>query len=430
MKNFLLALLAMDFMLTLTACQGLTNMISGPIAIQELKSQTERLTTAAPPEDIGRLAAGDNAFAFDLYRELSTAKGSLFFSPPSISSALAMTYAGARGVTAQEMAETLHFELPADRLHPAFNGLDLELAKRGEGAKGKDGKGFRLRNVNALWGQKGYTFLPTYLDLLAQNYGAGMRILDFAKPDESRQTINAWVSEQTEGKIKDLIAKGALDAMTRLVLTNAIYFNAAWAFPFDTLATKDGPFNLLDGSKVTAPMMQRTDQYRYGQGEGYQAVELPYDKNELSMLLIVPTAGNYRAFEEPLDFKRVDGIIRSLSSKNVALAMPKFKVEGSFQLADTLKEMGMRDAFIPEKADFSGMDGTRSLFIGDVIHKSFVVVDEAGTEAAAATAVIMRATAMPEGPVVLYIDRPFIFLIRDNATGAILFIGRVLSPVA
>ncbi|MGE5262473.1 MAG: serpin family protein [Acidobacteriota bacterium] len=429
MRNDVLFMVAASVLLSQVACQGFSSMLTGPSAIGEVKSQKDRSAAVAPTGDIARLVAANDAFAFDLYRGLSAAPGNLFYSPHSISSALAMTYAGARGATAQQMARALHFELTDDRLHPAFNSLDRELVSRGEGAKGKDGKGFRLRTVNALWGQKGYQFLPGFLDVLAENYGAGMRLVDFSAAEESRQAINAWVGDQTENRIKDLIAKGALDAATRLVLTNAIYFNAAWADAFSPEQTRDGTFNLLDGGKVTVPMMNQTDFFSYAKGEGYQAVALAYDKRELSMLIVMPAAGQWNTFERSLDARRVEGIVKNMDSRRVVLSMPKFKVESSFQLAEALRGLGMRDAFELGLADFSGMDGTRNLFIGQVIHKSFVAVDEAGTEAAAATAIIMPASAAAiEQPVVLTLDRPFAFMIRDNATGAILFVGRVMNP--
>ncbi len=411
-----------------TACAAAATPVAPAAGGSELRSNKVRAVVEAPSSDLAQLVAGNNAFALDLYRELG--QGNLFYSPYSISSALAMTYAGARGATAQQMAQVLHFQLPGDRLHPAFNGLDQQLAQRGQGAQGKDGKGFRLRNVNALWGQNGYTFLPEFLDTLAQNYGAGLRLVDFAKTEDARQTINGWVSQQTEDRIKDLIAKGTLDSATRLVLTNAIYFNAAWAFPFKVEQTRDGQFNLADGGKVTVPTMYQTGNFAYAQGDGYQAVALPYDKRELSMLVIMPSGGQFTAFEKSLDARRVDNIVSSLNYKRVALGLPKWKFEASFQLAATLSKLGMHDAFILGAADFSGMDGTRNLYIGQVIHKAFVAVDEAGTEAAAATAVVMPAAGMVEAPLVVNIDRPFIFLIRDDATGAILFTGRVMNPAS
>jgi serpin B len=342
--------------------------------------------------------------------------------------ALAMTYAGARGETEQQMADTLHFILPQGRLHPAFNGLDLELAARGEGAEGKDEEGFRLNIVNAIWGQQDYKFLAEFLDVLAENYGAGLRLLDFINaPEESRVTINDWVSDQTEGRIEDLIPQGVIDALTRLVLTNAIYFNAAWLNPFSEEMTDDGTFHLLGGGEVAVPIMRQTESLGYAEGDGYQAVELPYDGRELSMVILLPGTGQFEAFEGSLDTDVIDSITKGLAYRQVALTMPKFEFESDFSLKGTLAAMGMPTAF-SAAADFSVMTGNRDLFIADVIHKAFVSVDEAGTEAAAATAVAMAELAMPEEPVEVAVDRPFVFLIRDMETSAILFVGRVVNP--
>jgi serpin B len=381
-------------------------------------------------QDLAGLVDGNSAFAFDLYQILREERENVFYSPYSISVALAMTYAGARGETERQMANALRFSLAQDHLHPAFNSLDLELARRGEGAQGKDGEGFRLNVVNAIWGQAGYAFLPEFLDVLAENYGAGLRVLDFSSaPEESRVTINDWVSEQTEGRIEDLIPAGGIDALTRLVLTNAIYFNAAWGQPFEPSLTADGPFHLPGGGEVNVPMMKQTESFGYTRGEGYQAIELPYDGHELSMVVLLPDAGGFDSFEDALDAGRVDVIVGDLAYRQVALTLPRFEVESGFSLADALAAMGMPEAFT-SGADFSGMTGDRDLFISEVIHKAFVSVDEAGTEAAAATAVVMEGLALPEEPVEVTVDRPFIFLIRDVQTGAILFVGRVVDPSA
>ncbi|MCL0097983.1 serpin family protein [Dehalococcoidia bacterium] len=377
------------------------------------------------------LVCANRAFAFDLYQSLTEADGNLFFSPYSISMALAMTYAGARGETAQQMADTLHFTHLVDHLHQAFNRLDMELARRGEDAEGRDGEGFRLNIVNDIWGQKDFRFLSEFLDVLAENYGAGLRMLDFKNaPEESRVTINDWISKQTEGRIEDLIPRGVINVLTRLVLTNAIYFNAAWQHPFSEHDTTDDIFHLLDGGEVTVPMMRQTERFGLVEADGYQAVELLYDGGELSMVILLPQAGRFEAFEKALDAQKVDEIIGRIKPGQVKLAMPRFEFDSSFTLRRTLAAMGMPDAFLPEKADFSGMTGNRDLFIEDVIHKAFVSVDEAGTEAAAATAVVVGITAAPPPPVEVTIDRPFIFLIRDIETGAILFVGRVLNPAA
>ncbi len=394
-----------------------------------LQSDKPRNTSPATDKaDLASLVDANSAFSFDMYRMLRSTDGNIFYSPYSISLALAMTYAGARGDTEKQMASALHFLLPQDRLHPAFNDLDLTLASRGQGAKGKDGKGFRLNIVNAIWGQKGFGFLSPFLDVLAENYGAGLRILDYMKdPEQARQTINNWVNEQTEEKIKDLVPQGAIDTLTRLVLTNAIYFNAAWKYPFNKYATTNGEFNLLNGNRVTVPLMQQTESFGYAKGNGYQAVELPYDGSELSMVVLVPEPGQFNSFESSLSSQKVGSIIQQIKSREVVLSMPKFKYESSFGLKKALTDLGMGVAFTTG-ADFSGMDGKKDLFIQDVLHKAFVSVDEAGTEAAAATAVIIGVTSVPAETIELKIDRPFIFLIRDIGTGTILFIGRVVNP--
>ncbi|MBN1944527.1 MAG: serpin family protein [Bradymonadales bacterium] len=381
-------------------------------------------------EEMVELVDGNSAFAFDLYQELlKDADGNLFYSPHSISLALAMAFAGAEGNTEAEMAETLHFTLEEARLHSAFNALDQELASRGEGAQGRDGEGFRLKIVNATWGQTGYSFLMSFLDVLAENYGAGLRLLDFRQaPEESRVTINDWVSENTEGRIEDLLQPGVISSDTRLVLTNAIYFNAAWSIQFEEDVTTQEPFQPLEGNQVTVDMMHLSDSLGYTEGDGYQAVELLYDGEELSMVVIVPDAGQFEAFEAGLSSERIAGIIGSMEVANGSLAMPRFEFVSEFSLVETLMALGMIDAF--GNADFSGIDGTYNLLISDVVHKAFVAVDEAGTEAAAATAVVFVESAAPMDEFELTIDRPFLFAIRDIPTGALLFVGRVVNPAA
>ena len=395
-----------------------------------LQSDKTRLTSLQVDKS-GQVSivAGNSAFAFDLYQELKAEGGNLFYSPYSITAALAMCYAGASGQTGREMADTLHFDLPQDQLHPAFNWLEQELASRGEGAEGKDDRGFRLNVVNAIWGQKDFEFMVDFLDTLAENYGAGLRILDFIKESEkSRITINDWVSDQTEERIKDLIPQDAINVDTRLVLTNAIYFNAAWEYDFSERQTSDGLFHLLNGSTATVPLMQRKASFGYTDGGKYQAVELTYDGRELSMVILLPAEGHFNEFEGGLDYQQIEGIINKLARTEVSLTMPKFEFDSSFRLVKALSALGMRDAFLLGSADFSGMTGNRDLFIGEVIHKAFVSVDEEGTEAAAATAVIMPTSAPPQEFITVVVDRPFIFLIRDIETGAILFLGRVIDP--
>jgi len=421
MKKTLFYLITLCLIGSLVGC-------TQPVAGRELKSDKQRISYPDVSQiEVESLVDGNSAFAFDLYQQLVNNDDNLFYSPYSISIALAMTYAGARGETAQEMADTLHFYLSQDKLHSALNWLDIELAKRGEGAEGKDDEGFRLNIVNAIWGQENYHFMDDFLDVLAENYGAGLRILDFINSTEqSRKTINEWVSQQTEERIEELIPQGLIDAATRLVLTNAIYFNAAWMYPFDEKNTVDGDFNLLNGDTVTVPMMNQSELLNHMKGENYQVVEMPYDGNELSMLLIMPGEGSFTSFEQSLDNELITNIISELGNKQVVLSMPKFEFRSELDLTQILPAMGMPTAF-SGMADFSGMTGNQDLFISDVIHEAFVSVDEAGTEAAAATAVIMKLTAAQE-MVTMSLDNPFIFLIRDIKTGTVLFVGRVLNP--
>ena len=423
MRNALILVSAITLIVGLVGC-------APAASADEVRSSEPRVTPASlPVNEIAELVDGNNAFALDLYRQVGTGNDNLFFSPYSISVALAMTYAGARDETAREMAHAMQFYLPNDNLHPAFSYLDGRLAARGEGAEGKDDGGFRLNIVNAIWGQKDYSFLSDYLDVLARNYGAGLRVLDFKDaPEPSRLTINGWVEEQTESRIVDLIPQGAIDSMTRLVLTNAVYFNAAWQSQFQKGATTTETFNLIDGAEVAVPMMHQTATFGYWKGTDFQLVELPYDGNELSMVILLPDEGRFAAFRDSLDGPALSEALDSVQFTRVALAMPRFKIETSLGLNDALSGLGMVKAFDPGAADFSGMDGTRSLYISDVVHKAFVDVDETGTEAAAATAVVVGTTSVPADPITVTIDRPFMFLIRDIETGTVLFLGRLMNP--
>ncbi len=374
-------------------------------------------------EVLSELVGGNNQFVFDLYQEILDEDGNLFYSPYSISLALAMTYAGARGETEGQMSDVLNFTLSQNDLHPAFNALDQQLTGK------EKPENFELNIANAFWGQENYHFEEAYLDTLARNYGAGIGILDFmGEPEESREIINEWVEAKTENKIEDLLPKGSISPATRAVLTNAIYFLAKWQNPFQESNTEDGKFTLLNGEEVNVPMMFQSSKFRYAEGGSYKAVELQYNVEDMSMLVVLPERGSFSDFEKSLNSDWLGDIISNLETKEVELKMPKFEFEKSLNLSKTLIKMGMPVAFSPD-ADFSGITGDRSLLIDEVFHKAFVSVDEKGTEAAAATAVVMRETSvMPT--VELSLDSPFIFMIRDNETGTILFAGRVLNPNA
>jgi serpin B len=368
--------------------------------------------------DADALARGNAAFALDLYGEVAPSSGNLFLSPYSISTALAMTYAGARGTTEAEMAEALHFTLSQERLHAAFNALDWELESRK----------LQLMIANSIWVQQGYTFLPEFLNILAENYGAGLRIVDFINNTEgARRAINQWVGDKTLEKIPKLLERGMLSGLTRMVLVNAIYFNADWASKFKPERTRPGEFRSGQGGTVTVPMMHQVVHFKYTAGDGFQVVRLPYEGHKTSMLLMVPDKGRFSEFESRFDVDQLDLILQGLDSHCIDLRLPKFEFESAFSLKSRLQSLGMMEAF--GEADFSGMDGTERLFISNVIHKTYIRVDEDGTEAAAATSVMMETSAgVPSDIIKLTVDRPFMFLIYDEPTATLLFLGRVMDP--
>ena len=438
MKNFTnlqkstLLLAAGLLTIALTGCAILNSTLPDPVKAQMLESNKPREEIGnIPAVDLLKLAEGNTAFALDLYQRLQSNSGNLFYSPYSISAALAMTYAGAEGITAEEMAAVLNFLLTQEKLHPAFNALDQKLAGLADLEIPKNqGDPFQINIANAIWGQKDFQFEEHFLDILAENYGAGLRLLDFiSQPEDSRATINQWVSDETKEKIQDLIPEGSITIDTRMVLSNAIYFKATWMEQFNKDLTAEGIFYGLNGEEFPSQMMKTGGDvfFRYMKGEGYQAVEMPYIGNQASMLVIVPDNGNFEEFEDQLTIEALNKILNGLDYSPVALTFPKFEFETEISLAQILAEMGMFTVF-SDKADFSGMTGSKNLFISDVFHKAFVSVDEEGTEAAAATAVMMKASAMPESPIELTIDRPFLFLIRAQETDTILFFGRVVSP--
>ncbi|HEC62869.1 MAG TPA: serpin family protein, partial [Candidatus Acetothermia bacterium] len=348
------------------------------------------------------------------------------FSPHSISLALAMAYAGARGETAAEMAQALYFTLPQERLHPAFNALDLTISARAAAEE------IELYIANGFWGQLGHHFLQEYVELLSRNYGAEFHLVDFqGAPEACRARINDWVSERTQGKIEALLPPGSVTPLTRLVLANAIYFQGAWKTQFDPRNTSLEPFRLLgEGEQTVLVLMMRQGAalgYAEGELEGipYQVVELPYTGNEFGMVILLPELLGFEEFEAGLNAERLELLLAGISTELVVLSMPKFSFSSTFSLRGALSELGMPLAFSPE-ADFSGIDGSRDLQIDEAYHKAFIRVDEEGSVAAAATGAVQVLKTPP--PIIVRIDHPFIFLIRDRETGTILFLGRVLNP--
>ncbi len=382
-----------------------------------------------PAADLATLASDNAAFAFAAYQKLAATADNLVYSPASLSIALAMTFAGAAGTTASEMAQALHFTLPPARLHPAFNALDQTLASLEEGYPGADGGPMRLRIVNSLWAEETYAFKSDFLATLAANYGAEVNLVDFINaPDPSRITINDWVAGQTENKIQELLPAEMIDASTKLVLTNAIYFNAQWETGFDPTETRDGWFTLRDGGQVKTTFMNgdlaRLPALR---GTNFQAVSLPYANPRLSMVVVVPDTGQFSQVESSLDATALTTIVSGMSAQTVALSLPRFRIETGMDLVNLLKALGMTLAFGGD-ADFSGMDGTGGLHIAHVMHKTYIDVGENGTEAAASTGVVMVDAGMYQVDMSVSADRPFLYFVRDQPTGAILFMGRVLDP--
>ncbi|MFT4956943.1 MAG: serpin B [Halobacteriales archaeon] len=381
-------------------------------------------------ERLADLAAGNAAFALDLHGLLADEEGgNQFFSPYSISVALAMTVAGARGETREEMREALHYML-GEEIHPAFADLQAALESRETTTDPVDDEpveAFQIDVANAVWGKEEYPFAEDYLDLLSEHYGAGLRTADFAgAPDSERERINQWVADVTENRIEDLLPSGSITPSTVMVLTNAIYFMAGWAHQFDPEDTEDGTFTALDGTESTVPFMHQNIRTNYAEIPGAETLELPYVGEDVSMVLVLPEDGNYTAFESNLDADRLFGIFEALSDAKGTLALPKFEYETGVQLKDALSALGMPGAF-DSSADFSGMvKGDDGPWIDAVYHEAFVSVDEEGTEAAASTAVAMEESVPPEWGELRF-DRPFLYCIRDRPTDAVLFLGRVVD---
>jgi serpin B len=387
---------------------------------------------AAPIGDAAPAVRSIDALGADLYAALVEGnEENLVFSPASILLALAMARAGAAGTTASEMDAVLHLDDP-EEIHHALNGLTRALESRGGTVEvnGEPAK-LELSIANAVWGQQTLTWQDAFLDVLAREYGAGVRLTDFAAdPEAARVTVNGWVEDETRGRIPELIAPGMVDALTRMILVNAIYLKAPWAVPFVPEATRQAPFHLLDGSTVEAPFMAQDETIAYAEGDGWQAVELPYAGDALAMLVLVPDKGALATVESELAGGLINQAAAALAPTEVVLELPRWDIETRVELSRILGALGMPTAFT-DQADFTGMTTDEQLLIAFVIHQANITVDEAGTEAAAATAVGIDTTAAPAEepePILLTVDRPFLYALRDRQTGAVLFLGRVTSP--
>ena len=386
-------------------------------------ASSESRDTAPSTADVPQLTTDEASFAFDLYRAQigSDSSSNVFFSPYSVSVALAMTFAGASGNTASQIASAMHFTLPPDRLHTAFDAIDLQLESR---------EGIKLNVANSIWGQRTLAFGKPFLDTLAIDYGSEVRGVDFiGATNQATAAIDGWVADHTAGKIQNLFPPGSLDASTRVVLVNAVYFDANWKTQFDSSKTTSSPFTKLDGSTVTASMMNNEKlNANVAVAPTYTAVDLPYAGGQTSMLVIVPTGMQFASVDAALGGDFLKQIVASLRPQDIALSLPKFTLKGaSVSLKSALSALGMIDAFDPDKADLSAMVPNQRLHVDDVVHQAFVRVNESGTEAAAATGVDNKLAAIDQ-PLHVDASRPFFFVLRDIPTGAVLFVGRVMDP--
>lgn len=389
-----------------------------------------RWKSSAPPrstaEDVRAVVEGNTEFALNLYAKLgANPSANLFFSPESLATSLAMAFAGAGGKTAEQMRDVLRFRLPPRRLHAAFSDLRQSWAPRGSDA------GYRLEIANRLWGQYGLEFLPEFLTVAADLYDAEPTGIDFAQdPEQARQSINAWVQKRTQGTIPDLIPPGAIDTMTRLVLANAVHFKGDWTEPFSKSVTRPAPFHISASERADVPLMHHSEHFRYWAGEDLKALELPYGNGDVVMVVLLPDSiDGLPALEAKLTTDNLSRWLSSLRKREVDVFLPRFKMSSQFRIDDALKALGMTQAFLPGEADFSGMSHAGQLFLSVVAHKALVDVNEEGTEAAAATADMVKSTAdINAEPAVFRADHPFVFLIRNRRTDGILFLGRLVDP--
>lgn len=438
MKQFIMGITIL-LLLALPACQMITeekDLEPNTEDVVYIKSDLVRETSSTVDlNQIMTLAEDNAAFAFAINEQINQTLGkneNFVFSPLSLSLALSMTLSGADSTTEQGMLEALHLSIPEEKIYPSFNALLLAIEQSQEMTKkGSEGSQFQINFANSIWGQAGYSFDTEFLDTLAKYYGAGVYNVDFRRnPEAAINAINAWVEDETQEKIQDLIPSGAINELTRLVLANAIYFNGSWLYPFDAKNTSQQPFKLLDGPEVTVELMKLSGKsLAYDKGENFQAVSLPYLSTDFIMMIVLPDAGKFQEFENQFSPEALKTIINEMKFVKVDLSMPKFDFESTLNANNALKALGMEEAFDVEKADFSGITQEDELMITDVLHKTTITVDEAGTEAAAASAVIVGVRSYnPEDPIVLVIDRPFQFFIMHKPTNAILFMGKVMQP--
>ncbi len=394
----------------------------------EARSTKARITQSAPAADLEQTVRDTNTFGFDVYKRLVAGDENLAFSPYSLTTALSMTYPGARGETQLAFEKTLRLTLPAERFHRAMNTLDLTLESRGQNASGRAGKAFALQSNNQLFAQQGLPLKADFLDVLALEYGAGVRQLDFAQsPEPSRKAINEWVSANTQKLIPELIPQGLITGDTRLALVNTLYFNAGWKKPFDRAKTAAGPFTRTDGTVLQVSFMAGDDlEARTGRLGDVDVLELPYSGDEVSLLVLMPPAGKLAALEASLDGARLADLVGALTDSTNSVRMPRFEARTRARADDVLEALGLEVAF-SSRADFSGMTDAEQLFISAVVHEAVVKTDEDGTAAAAASAVIVGRVSIPQ---YFEVNRPFVYVVRDTTTGAALFVGRITQPPA
>ena len=437
MKKFIIGI-TIVFLLTLSACQNNSEdseLTQNTEKLVFVKSDMARETSSTVTKDqIMRLAQDNSDFAFaflNQLKQISPGNENFVFSPLSLSLALSMTLAGAEAETEQGMLEALQLTLPEEEIYPIFNALLLQIENSQKMTKkGSEGSQFQLNIANSIWGQSGYDFETDFLDILARYYGAGLYNVNFRlDPEAATEAINEWVANETQEKIEGLIPEGAISELTRLVLANAIYFNGSWLYSFDQANTSEQPFTLLDGSTIAVDMMKLAGKsLAYYESENFQVVSLPYLSSDFNMMLFVPDQDSFDDFENQFSSERLTASVNEMAFVTVDLSMPKFDFESMVSANDALKAIGMEKAFDVDKADFSGMTTADELMITDVLHKTTITVDEEGTEATAATAVIVGIRSMPPEPISVVVDRPFYFMITHKPTNTILFLGKVVQP--